>query len=140
MDLSQIPGLTATGWKAPPRMSFEKLLEVGEQLTRLETATSWAIGDWWIKINRSYGARVKLVNRVDWRGPSFESCMNAASVCRKFTPSRRREVLSFSHHREVCGHLLTEAEADSWLDWCQEPLATGGKCRSVAALRDAIAR
>src|SRR5215472_3499027 len=37
-----------------------------------------------------------------------------ATVARAFETSRRRDVLSFSHHREVA--LLTPEDADRWLD------------------------
>jgi N6-adenosine-specific RNA methylase IME4 len=40
--------------------------------------------------------------------------MNAASVCRAFETSRRREVLPFTHHAEVAG--LAIAEQDRLLD------------------------
>jgi len=44
---------------------------------------------------------------------------------RAFETSRRRDVLSFSHHREVA--LLSPADADRWLDWAEEPLRDRGK-------------
>lgn len=34
-------------------------------------------------------------------GPAYQRCMDAAAVARRFETSRRREVLSFKHHREV---------------------------------------
>jgi hypothetical protein len=46
--------------------------------------------------------------------------MGAAWVCGQFETSRRREVLSFIHHREVAG--LAPTDADRLLDWC-EPVA-----------------
>jgi hypothetical protein len=47
--------------------------------------------------------------------------MDAASVCRKFETSQRRDVLSFNHRREVAP--LPPAETDRLLDWCQETIA-----------------
>jgi len=41
--------------------------------------------------------------------------MKAAQIARKFAPSRRREVVSLSHHAEVVG--LPEGAADDLLDW-----------------------
>ena len=53
----------------------------------------------------------------DWEGPAFQTCMNAAIVSNAFETSRRREVLSYSHHVEVAplsadwqDKLLDEAE------------------------------
>jgi hypothetical protein len=42
-----------------------------------------------------------------------------------FETSRRHEVLSFNHHREVAA--LPPAEADALLNWCEEPVKTTGK-------------
>jgi hypothetical protein len=42
-----------------------------------------------------------MTDSPDWKGPAFGACMNAASVCRAFETSRRREVLSFKHHAAV---------------------------------------
>src|ERR1035437_5874421 len=39
-------------------------------------------------------------------------------VCRKFETSRRREDLTFKHHREVAA--LPPDEAEALLDWCEE--------------------
>ena len=55
-----------------------------------------------------------LIESPDWRGPSFKTCANAAGVAPAFTSSRRRELLSFSHHRAVCA--LPKDAADALLD------------------------
>ena len=65
-----------------------------------------------------YVSRGLLFSEVeDWEGPAFQTCMNAAIVANAFETSRRREVLSFTHHREVAplsadwqDKLLDEAE------------------------------
>ena len=81
----------------------------------------WAIGDWWAFGQQRYGERAAVVNGDDWDGPKYEVCMNAASIARKFETSRRREVLSWSHHAEVAAldpadadRLLDEAERNDW--------------------------
>jgi hypothetical protein len=47
------------------------------------------------------GERKAIVEAEDWEGPDFKTCANAANVARAFETSRRRKVLSFSHHAEV---------------------------------------
>src|SRR5208282_1104067 len=42
-----------------------------------------------------------LIEAEDWEGPAYQTCADAALVCRKFESSRRREDLTFKHHREV---------------------------------------
>ena len=66
-----------------------------------------------------YGERAAVVKSEDWEGPELGACMNAASVCRSNETSRRRELLSFSHHAEVAAlpvkqqeKLLDRAEAE----------------------------
>ena len=44
------------------------------------------------------------------RSAEVATCANAASVCRAFETSRRREVLSFGHHAEVAALDVKETE------------------------------
>ena len=44
-------------------------------------------------------------------GPAYESCRAAARVAKDFETSRRRDLLSFQHHREVAALPPDEAEA-----------------------------
>jgi hypothetical protein len=62
---------------------------------------SWWIGDWWAFGEQRYGDRKAITEADDWDGPAFQTCADAAMVCRAFETSRRREVLSFTHHAEV---------------------------------------
>ncbi len=82
----------------------------------------WWIGDWWAYGKHRYGDRAAIVQAQDWTGPSYQVCMYAASVCRRFpTTSRRREVLTFNHHAEVAAlphdqaEALLERAAPEWL-------------------------
>ena len=44
--------------------------------------------------------RKAIVEAEDWEGPAYQTCMDAASVA-LLEISRRRDVLSFTHHAEV---------------------------------------
>jgi hypothetical protein len=68
--------------------------------------------------------------------PSWRRRANAAAVCKKFETSRRRELLTFSHH-ETVAHLPPH-EADAWLSWCEKPIAATGRPRSRHELRKAL--
>jgi len=107
---------------------------LGSSLAKAQSATGWWIGDWWSFGEHRYGDRKALVEGDDWQGPSFQTCMNTAAVATAFETSRRREVLSFSHHAEVAG--LSAEEADDLLNWAEEPIEMTGRARSVRALRD----
>ncbi len=52
-----------------------------------------------------------LIEAEDWEGPSFQACKDGAFVCRSFETSRRRDVLSFQHRREVAALPPDEADA-----------------------------
>lgn len=102
----------------PKGQSFEEWRATGEKLQRTGHVLNWWIGDWWAAGSHRYGERAKTAAEGIF-GKEFQTLANAASVCRAFETSRRREALSFSHHAEVASlpptdadELLTIAEAD----------------------------
>jgi dsDNA-binding SOS-regulon protein len=125
---------TVVSLSFPEDLSFEEWEETGQKLNRAAGSLAWWVGDWWRFGEHKYGDRKAIVKADDWQGPSFQTCANAASVCKKFETSRRREALSFNHHAEVAA--LPPDEADALLDWCEEPIAEGGPPRSVRELRE----
>jgi Domain of unknown function (DUF4326) len=129
--------LTETALELPEKLTFEQWKEIGRGLGRMERSTQWWIGDWWVFEKFEDGERKEVVNSEAWDGPSFQACMDNGSVCRKFDTSRRREVLSFEHHREVLS--LPIDEADRLLDWCEEPLRNGeNRPRTRSELREQV--
>jgi hypothetical protein len=129
--------LTETSLELSKDLSFEEWREVGRVLGRMESAVTWWCADFWAFGEWHYGERQDMTNQDDWMGPSFETCMNNATVARVFETSRRREVLSFTHHKEVAA--LEPEVADELLSWCEEPLSNGSKKpRPVADLQDRV--
>jgi N6-adenosine-specific RNA methylase IME4 len=105
----------------PENITFDEWAATGEWLQSAERSLMWWVGDWWAFGETKYGARKALVEADDWTGPAFQTCQNAANVCRKFEANRRREVLPFSHHAEVAAlpaqqadAILDEAEREGW--------------------------
>jgi hypothetical protein len=95
--------------------------EIGTNLGHLERAVAWWVGDWWAFGEHRHGARRQITEQPGWQGPAYQTCANAAAVCRAFEFSRRREALSFSHHEAVAAlapmeqdRLLDEAEQEGW--------------------------
>ena len=86
-----------------------------EAETERAVAVAWWVGDWWAFGERKWGQRKAVVVDEDWDGPGFQTCMDCGWVAGKFETSRRREVLSFTHHKEVAA--LPTAEADALLDF-----------------------
>ena len=131
--LAQSPPL---GLDIPEGTSFEHWLALGKHLALADNALAWRVGDWWVYGEHRYGDRITAVRTRGWNGPSFGACRNYAMVARAFETSRRRDVLSFSHHREVAS--LSPADADQLLDWAAEPRRNDGKPRSTRERRSQV--
>jgi len=130
--------LSPTSFELPNKLPEKDWREIGIALGRMRGSMQWWLGDWWRYDGHGYGDRKAMVESDDWEGPQFEVCKNAASVCRAFAEtSRRRDVLSFNHHAEVAG-LSDPAIADRLLDWCEEPLASTAKPRTIRELREEV--
>jgi hypothetical protein len=116
----------------PEHLSDDAWVDVGRALGRVRGSVTWWLGDWWAYGEHAYGERKAIVDAEDWEGPKFQTCADAATVCSAFPSSRRREVLSYSAHRE-CVVLPAEYQ-DQVLTWAEE-----GK-RSVREIRDEVRR
>jgi N6-adenosine-specific RNA methylase IME4 len=113
-------------------LSFERWCKVGEQLCAMGRGVQWWTGSWWAFGEARYGERAKAAASGIF-GRSFGGLMNLASVSRAFETSRRREVLSFTHHAEVAA--LEPAEADALLDEAvRDDLSTRDLRARVAAV------
>ncbi|HJU20598.1 MAG TPA: hypothetical protein VJ770_29465 [Stellaceae bacterium] len=121
------------GWELPADLTEEEWIAYGAALGKMKQCMLWWIGEWWAYSEHRWGARKAITKAEGWQGPDYKTCANAASVCRAFESSRRRELLSFKHHAEVAGQ--PEAEADELLDWAKEPIAETGKPHSTRELR-----
>src|SRR5271170_1865578 len=131
-------GLIPTGGVSltlPEALSFAEWADVGRELARSRNRIQWLVGDWWRFGAHRYGQRRLAVEQ--WGGPSFLTSENYGWVAGAFAEtSRRREVLTFSHHAEVAA--LDPADADALLDWCLDMPA--GSRRSVHELRIEVRR
>lgn len=121
-DLAIIEGakITSVSLAVPKKSSFEDWLSIGRKLKRCETGVMWWVGDWWRFGEHKYGERLKALEDDDSL-PALQTCMNAGSISAAFETSRRREVLSWSHHAELAAlperqqeNLLDEAEESGW--------------------------
>lgn len=119
--------LTLVSLELPASLNKAQWQELGVALGRLDEAKQWWLGDWWAFGGHKYGERKALVGDDDWDGPAFGTCANAASVCRAFETSRRRELLTFSHHEVLAKLRLKPELVDELLDWCESPLKHGSK-------------
>jgi hypothetical protein len=122
-DLATIerPGVevTETRWAAVADLTLDQWTEEGERLVRISRAVQWWIGDWLHYGSHRYGE--KFVDAALATGFDEATLKNMQWVAGRFKPERRRESLSWSHHREVAGlepkqqdALLDVAEAEGW--------------------------
>lgn len=125
--------LTTQGWSLPANLTQQQWLQAGEMLARVEQSKQWWLGDWW-NAGVRWGQGREACEAI---GVDYQTAKDCGMVVKKFELSRRRDNLSFKHHREVCP-LQDDSERDRFLDWCEEPIAQGGKPRSTRELREAI--
>ena len=141
-DIARSVGLrgevSPVGWALPDNLSEAEWRDAGRILGRVERSVAWWIGDWWAFGEARYGERKALVEGDDWDGPSFATCVNAATVCGTFESPRRRGLLGFTHHAEVAG--LPPVEADRLLDWAEETIVRTGKPRATRELRAEVSK
>jgi hypothetical protein len=129
--------VSSTGITLPDGLSIIEWAQVGLDLTRARSLVNWAIGDWWRFGEHRYGKRRAVVAGDEWSGPSYQAIADYGWVCAKFSEtSRRREDLSFNHHREVAN--LDPKEADQLLDWCANSIPERGRPRSIRELREEV--
>lgn len=128
--------LSKTGWNLPANLTEQEWKQAGSAIAKVEGAMMWWLGDWWAFGNHAYGDRKALVDSDDWDGPAFQTCKNAAWVCDSIEKSRRRDVISFSHHAE-CASLPPE-EADKILDACEAHLKETGKLPTIKQTREKV--
>jgi hypothetical protein len=126
--------LHPTGLELPEGLPFERWRAIGLALDRMDSSLQWARGDWWNYGGHRYGERARAVEALD--DLTLQAWADCGTVARRFGTSRRREVLSFQHHREVLA--LDPAEADRLLGECVTP--EGRRGRSTRWLRLEVQR
>ncbi len=107
--------LTATSWAPPRELAIGDWFQQGCWLGAVGRASGWWIGDWVRYGTARYGDRYAKAAQLT--GYDVQSLMNMAYVAGRFTASRRRPQLSFSHHAELAS--LDEDDQDLWLDRAQ---------------------
>lgn len=120
--------LTGTGWALSTELTQDQWRQAGAMLAKVEQSKQWWLGDWWNA--GKWGDGQEACEQV---GVEYQTAQNAGWVCRAFEISRRREILSFKHHAEVCA-IPDPAVQDRLLDWACE----GEKPKSTRELRDAV--
>jgi hypothetical protein len=104
--------MSAEPFQLRPGMSFGDWAAVGRRLSHVSSRATWALGDWLLFGERSFGTRYRTA--VEATNLDYQTLRNYAWVAGSFAPHRRRCELSFQHHAELAA--LQDVEQDLWLN------------------------
>ena len=128
--------LSQTGLRWTVQPTFDAWAAAGAQLDRVDSSYLWWRGDWYNAGDYWFGEEAPQALPED--PATLKTIQNAAWVCSRFEPSRRRAALSFAHHAEVAG--LEPADADELLDASERNGWSRSKLRAaVRAYKDIAA-
>ncbi len=104
------------------QVSWDDLVEEGAAARRQRHGAQWRLGDLAGQVATTYGGH-KLERYAEEIGVEFNTLMNYRSVAARFESSRRRDILSFTHHAcvaaarlppDVVDSMLLQAEQENW--------------------------
>jgi hypothetical protein len=134
--------LPRAGIEFPRKISLERWLAIGRQLSTVVTSSAWCLGDWMIYGENNFTGRYR--EAIERTSLDYKTLRNYAWVARRFPRARRREDLSFAHHAEVAS--MPQPEQDFWLrkseslGWSRNKLRhevrTSLSLRSQTSVRD----
>ena len=140
-------GLTQTGWSLPD-LTEDQWESAGAALVKLDRARQWWLGDWWNSCK--WGDGEEACKRI---GVNYSNARVCGHVADTFQMLRRRNNLTFNHHREVCpiedesiqDQLLDAASEHGWSirtlrDLAKYFLHTGNLVFDVEELGDEVER
>lgn len=111
--------LGTNGLQADGEPSFKDWSTAGAFLRYAEGAVQWWVGDWLNYGERQWGEM--YAQAIDSTGFEYQTLRKAKYVAAKIELFRRRNKLSWSHHKEVADlepddqdSLLQQAEANDW--------------------------
>lgn len=107
------PYVTRISLQMPEDFTEIQWTAVGGSLSMARGATAWWCGDWLNQgeakfRDKAIQAACELLNIDPGTANTYRS------VCEMFPPERRRDLLSFEHHKEVRG--LDRRHQEKWLD------------------------
>ena len=110
-----------TCWIAPPSLTHEQWTQIGNTFQQIRDSLSWWIGDWLNVGETRYGETYS--NAIKYTDKTLEQLKQYKWVAGAIAPERRKEELTFTHHRYVAH--LPPADQDYWLQRCvNEELGT----------------
>ena len=90
--------LLSTGWNLPAQITEDDWKLAGSFLMQVNQARQWWLGDWWNACKWGDGKAA-----CEEIGVDYQTATDCGWVASSFQISRRREILTFSHHRIIGG-------------------------------------
>jgi hypothetical protein len=103
---------TPLAWVPAREIDLAEWTAVGRHLGAIGRRGQWGLGDWIRYGNAKFGERYTRAARIT--GYDVQTLTNMVYVASRFEISRRREILSWSHHETLAP--LELREQDHWLD------------------------
>ncbi len=111
--IDALPGkLSRVGWRLAQSMTFEEWIQIGETLRTIKGSLFWWIGDWLNFGEQKWGEM--YAQALETTNYDYATLADAKWVASRVELSRRRETLSWSHHRDVAA--LEAEKQEIWLD------------------------
>jgi hypothetical protein len=104
--------VSPVAWTPDESMGYADWVAAGHHLGSLGRHSQWWLGDWIRFGNVKFGERYARASRIT--AYDVQTLMNMVYVAKSFEISRRREILSWSHHETLAP--LDADEQDLWLD------------------------
>jgi len=108
--------VTPVAWVASGEIDLAEWVAAGRRLGAVGRSSQWWLGDWIRYGNAKFGERYARAASIT--GYDAQTLMNMVYVASRFSFSRRREKLSWSHHETVAA--LDQDEQERWLDFARE--------------------
>jgi hypothetical protein len=99
-------------WTPNHELDAQEWVAAGRRIGTIGRCIQWLLGDWIAYGNLKFGERYARASQITGYDP--QTLMNMVYVASRFAASRRREILSWSHHETLAA--LEQAEQDLWLD------------------------
>jgi hypothetical protein len=110
-EVVRSPTASRTSLHLPHKLTLERWIGIGRDLSTTTSSAAWWLGDWLIYGEAAFTGRYR--NAIEQTSLDYKTLRNYAWVARRFPQDRRHEALSFGHHAEVAA--LAPPEQDFWL-------------------------
>ncbi|HEY0392510.1 MAG TPA: hypothetical protein VGC63_12435 [Solirubrobacterales bacterium] len=122
VDRSQAPasgerqGSKLISWNPSHELDPHEWAAAGRRIGAVGRCIQWLLGDWIAYGNTKFGERYTRASKITGYDP--QTLMNMVYVASRFSISRRRENLSWSHHEALAS--MDPSEQNRWLDEASE--------------------